>query len=68
MALVSTSPEVRGRHLHLAPVRAVEDRVAVLAAFAEDLPRLRAEAPALLALQLGDGFLGVALPMVAQRF
>jgi hypothetical protein len=58
--------EVDGSGLHVAPARAVGNLETVLAALAEDCLLLFAEGAALLALQLGDGVVGLALPLVAQ--
>ena len=66
MALVSTSPRFVDAALHVAPARAVRDVEAVLAALAEDRLLLLGERPALLLLQLGDGVVGLALPLVAE--
>ena len=58
--------DIRGCGLHVAPARAVRDLEAVLAALAEDCLLLLAEGAALLPLQLGDGVVGLALPLVAE--
>ena len=60
--------DVGGNRLHVAPARAVGDRVAVLAAFAEDRLLTFAERAPLLALLLGDGVVRLAFPLVAEPF
>jgi hypothetical protein len=53
--------------IHVAPARAVRDREAVVTARAEDRLLILAEGPVLLALQIGDGVVGLALPWSSKR-
>jgi len=58
--------DVRGRGLHVAPARTVRDLEAMLPTLAEYRLLLVRERAALLPLQLGDGVVRLALPLVAE--
>lgn len=58
--------DVRRGGLHVAPARTVWDLEAMVAALAKDCFLLLGEGAALLAFQLGDGVIRLALPLVAQ--
>ena len=60
--------QVGGHGQHVAPAAAIVEVETVLAAHAEDGALRVAEGSTLLALLLGDGLVGLVLPLVAQSF
>src|SRR5262249_49620112 len=58
--------DVGGSSLDVAPARAVGNLETVLSALAEDCLLIFAEGAALLALQVGDGIVSLALPLIAK--